>query len=496
VARASAAVLMGIALCVSGCANASVAPAFGTCPASMNAARTHIPPDRADALEFGCATVSVPVSYDNPSGERLSLTVTRVRHRDRVDPLGSLVLLSGGPGQSGLDLASTAVTLLPVGLLKRFDLVAYDPRGVGESAPINCGTEPDDPELEKPIDMRTAAGLAVVAASHRRYATVCATELGVRAGAFSTTAAVRDLDLVREMVGDERLTAIGYSYGAKVGAQYAHRFPDRVRALVLDAPSDPRTDLATTARHQVRGFEAAFDVYAAPCASRPNCPRLGDPRRFVSDLVGRAFANPIPSRRAQDTKPATGYDVLGAVVASLYEDARWPDLDEGLYEARYGDAGTLFALAESVSGSPVTDPNAPDPQDANFVINCTDAAPGPTDVEVMAAATAMVEESPLFGPSMAQQLVGCREWAVPRVVLELPTAPSTSAPVVVVGTVHDPATPYAGAVSMTEVLGRATLLTYEGDGHTAVGRSACVDAYVERYLVHLQVPPVGARCAA
>jgi pimeloyl-ACP methyl ester carboxylesterase len=307
---------------------------------------------------------------------------------------------------------------------------------------------------------------------------------------------VRDLDLVREMVGDGRLTAIGYSYGAKVGAQYAHRYPDRVRALVLDAPSDPRTDLATTARHQVRGFETAFDGYAATCASRPNCPRLGDPRRYVSDLVDRAFASPIPSGRAQDTEPATGYDVLRAVVASLYDDARWPDLDEGLYEARHGDAGTLFALAESVSGSPVKDPNAPDPQDANFVINCTDAAPGPTDAEVLAAATAMVAESPLFGPSMAQQLAGCREWDVPRIVLELPTALSTTAPVVVVGTVHDPATPYAGAVSMTEVLGHATLLTYEGEGHTAVGQSACVDGYVERYLVDLQVPPSGARCAA
>jgi pimeloyl-ACP methyl ester carboxylesterase len=460
----------------------------------MNAARTHIPPDRAEALDFRCATVSVPVSYDNPSGDRLSLTVTRVRHRDRVDPLGSLVLLSGGPGQSGLDLASTAATLLPVGLLMRFDLVAYDPRGVGESAPINCGTEPDDPQLEKPIDMRTATGLAVVGAAHRRYATTCATKLGARAGAFSTTAAVRDLDLVRETVRDERLTAIGYSYGAKVGAQYAHRFPDLVRALVLDAPSDPRTDLATTVRHQVKGFESAFDDYAAACASRPKCPRLGDPRPFVADLVARAFASPIPSGRRQDTEPATGHDVLGAVVASLYDDARWADLDEGLYEARYGDAGTLFALAESVAGPPVTDPTAPDPKDANFVINCTDAATGPTDAEVLAAASAMVEESPLFGPSMAQQLVGCREWAVPRVVLELPTALSTSTPVLVVGTVHDPATPYAGAVSMAEVLGHATLLTYGGRGHTAVGQSECVDRYVEQYLIGLQVPPAGARC--
>jgi pimeloyl-ACP methyl ester carboxylesterase len=494
VVQAAAAVLLAVALGASACSSPPVPPAFDACPASMDAARTHIPADRAGALQFGCITVRVPVSYDDASGEQLSLTVTRVRHRDRVDPLGALVLLSGGPGQSGLELASTAATLLPVGLLTRFDLVAYDPRGVGESAAINCGTEPDDPALDSALDLRTPQGLAVTTAANRRYAALCLRRLGARAGVFSTTAAVRDLDAVHQALGDERLTAIGYSYGAKVGAQYAHRFPDRVRALVLDAPSDPRTDLVTTARHQVRGFEAAFDQYAAACASRPTCARLGDPRRFVADLVARAFASPVASRRPQDSEPATGHDVLGAVVASLYDDARWPDLDDGLYEARYGDAGTLFALAESVRGEPVTDPNAPDPQDANFVINCTDAAPGPSDAEVLASATAMVAESPLFGPSMAQQLVGCREWAVPRVVLELPTATTTRAPVVVVGTVHDPATPYAGAVSMTEVLGHATLLTYEGEGHTAVGRSSCVDRHVEQYLTGLQVPPEGARC--
>jgi hypothetical protein len=149
-----------------------------------------------------------------------------------------------------------------------------------------------------------------------------------------------------------------------------------------------------------------------------------------------------------------------------------------------------------VSGPPVTDPSAPDPQDAVFVINCTDAAPGPTDAEVVAAATAIVKESPLFGPAMARQLTGCREWTAPRVVLELPTAGTTPVPVVVVGTVHDPATPYAGAVSMTEVLGKATLVTFEGQGHTAMGQSSCVDSYLERYLAALEVPAAGARCPA
>jgi len=461
----------------------------------MDAARAQIPAPRASVLEFGCATVSVPVVHEDPSGERLTLTVARVRHRDRADPIGSLVLLSGGPGQSGLELASTAATLLPMDLLRRFDVVTYDPRGVGESAPINCGTPVPDPSEEQPIDMRTAAGVGVMTAANRRFAGLCADRLGTRVGAFSTTAAVRDLDLLREALGEQQLTAIGYSYGAKVGAQYAHRYPDRVRAVVLDAPSDPRRPWPATLRPQVRGFEEAFDAYASQCAARPSCARLGDARAFAADLVARLFAQPVASRRPQDTEPANGYDVVDAILASLYDPARWPDLDDGLYEARYGDAGTLLSLVASVQGPPVSDPAAPDPADAGFVINCTDAPVGPTDAEVMAAATAIVAESPLFGPSMARQLTGCREWSAPRAVLELPGY-AGALPVVVVGTVHDPATPYAGAVSMTEVLGTATLVTYDGQGHTAMGRSACVDAYLTAYLVDRQVPPAGARCPA
>jgi pimeloyl-ACP methyl ester carboxylesterase len=492
--KATVAVLVAVALTAGGCSSAPAPMAFGACPASMDAARAQVPAERAAVLEFGCSRISVPVRWEDPSGEQLTLTVARVRHRSQVNSLGSLILLSGGPGQSGLELASTGAKLLPTGLLERFDVIAYDPRGVGESAGINCGTPPADPALSTPLDVRTASGLAVVTEANRRYAVLCAQRLGARAGAFSTAAAVRDLDALRLALGDERLTSVGYSYGAKVGAQYAHRFPDRVRALVLDAPSDPRTDWATTVRRQVRGFEETFDEYAAGCASRADCARLGDPRAFVADLVGRAFAQPIPSARRQDTEPANGYDVLRGVAAALYDDARWPDLDAVLYETRYGDSGGIFAMMESVSGPHVTDPKAPDPDDANYVINCTDAAPGPSDAEVVAVATAMASESPLFGPTFARHLTGCREWSAPRVVLELPTAPSTAAPVVVVGTRHDPATPYAGAVSLAEVLGHAVLLTYEGESHTAMGQSACVDHLVERYLVDLQVPPDGSRC--
>ena len=469
---------------------------FGACPASMDAARAQIPAERAAVLEFGCASVSVPLVHDNPSGERLSLAVARVRHRSPVDPVGSLVLLSGGPGQSGLELASTAATLLPMGLLQRFDVVTYDPRGVGESAPINCGTTPDDASVDVPIDMRTAAGVGTMTAANRRFSTVCAERLGARAGDFSTIAAVRDLDLLREALGERQLTAIGYSYGAKVAAQYAHRFPDKVRALVVDAPTDPRTAWPAALRPQVRGFEEAFDEYASGCTARPDCARLdGGPRAFAIDLIARLFAQPVASRRPQDTELANGYDVVDAILASMYDPVRWPDLDAGLYEARFGDAGTLFGLVESVQGPPVTDPSAPDPADAGFVINCTDAPPGPTDAEVMAAAATIVAESPLFGPAMTRQLTGCREWSAPRVVLELPTY-SGALPVVVVGTVHDPATPYSGAVSMTEVLGKATLVTYEGQGHTAMGRSPCIDAYLTAYLANLTIPPNGARCPA
>ncbi len=284
--------------------------------------------------------------------------------------------------------------------------------------------------------------------------------------------------------------------GAKLGAEYARLHPDRVEAAVLDAPTDPAVTWIDSIRGQVTGFEESFGHFVAWCRGRAECALLGDVRAFYEDLVRRATASPLSTMRREDRTLTTASDVVSGVVAALYDSARWPDLASSLDESAHGDSGGLRALAEA-GGS--TRPELDEPEDlrsqAQYVINCNDSGRDPTEAEVRAAAARMVRDAPVFGAWGTFNLIGCAYWDVPRTPLVVPSA-ATDFPVVVVGTRHDPATPYRGAETMARVLGNAVLLTWEGEGHTAFGRSPCVGEHVVRYLVDLVVPPAGTTCPA
>jgi pimeloyl-ACP methyl ester carboxylesterase len=316
----------------------------------------------------------------------------------------------------------------------------------------------------------------------------CAAALGSKAALFSTTATAVDIERIRSALGRPTLTYLGWSYGAKLGAEYARLYPDKVWAAVLDAPSNPRTTWIETVERHVAGFEDAFDQVTAWCATEDRCDRLGAVRAFVGDLVRRAEKSPIPSGRPGDDVPTYGIDVVDAVVAAMYDDARWPDLADGLAEAAGGDSGTLRDLIDAVRP---TDAVA----DAQLVINCNDSAPGPTEAEIKAAGARFARQFPLFGPWLSWQLFGCAFWQPARHELRPPVA-ITEHPILVVGTRHDPATPYSGAVAMATSLGTAELLTWEGHGHGAVGRNDCITGHVTAYLTSLTIPPHDTHCAA
>jgi pimeloyl-ACP methyl ester carboxylesterase len=241
----------------------------------------------------------------------------------------------------------------------------------------------------------------------------------------------------------------------------------------------------------VGGFEDTFGQFLRWCAAEERCDALGDVRNFVADLVRRAQSAPIPSGRPGDVVATNGVEVLDAVAAAMYDDVRWPDLAVGLAEAAAGDTGTLRGLIDAVRDTS-GDTNEGDSQ---FVINCNDSAPGPSEAEIKAAGARFAERFPLFGVWGSWQLFGCTFWTPERRTLPPPVA-ATPGPVLVVGTVHDPATPYAGAVEMARTLGNAELLSWEGNGHGAVGRDDCVTELVLRYLDTLSVPPTGTRCPA
>lgn len=424
--RIVAALALGAAL-VTSCSTAEESPTFGfgDC-GSLVDPDPQLPADRLAQVDFACGRLQVPVDYAHPDGGSLRVQVVRIRHAEQHDRIGSLVLIPGGPGQSGLDYAAYWASALPEGLLERFDVVTFDPRGTGKSAPINCGKTPDNDKATPTPDVVSTEGFADALALVRRFTEACAARLGDRVEHFNTDATARDLDLLRQALGDEKLTYVGFSYGAKLGAQYAHLYPDKVRAALLDAPSDPRVDAVAVTARQTRGFEQAFDRYAADCPHRSSCAPLEQPRRFVEALVKRADADPIPSGRPADTHPLGGKDVLDAVTAGLYDDQLWPVLDDALNEADDGDSGSLRELWDNAWGRTHSDdPHIVDPLDAGYVINCNDRPTGPTDAEIRAAARRLVDENPLFGPRGSAELFACHGWQPHRHVLDEPTAPLT-----------------------------------------------------------------------
>lgn len=448
-----------------------------------------VPPERLARISFTCGTVRVPLQEGRPQGAHLTIQLIRATTSPKsTTRRRTVVLIPGGPGQSGVDNHAFLVGRMSDRLVSTFDVVGFDPRGVHHSGQLRCDHDESPPTLP---DLLSDAGYARAAAEIRTVSDECLRSLGDRAARFGSTAAAGDLESIRVALGEEKLTFVGGSYGAKLGAEYARRFPSRIRAGVLDAPTDPETPWVTTVEHQVEGFERSLDEFVAWCRKQ-SCQGLRDVRGFIAALVTKADRSPIRSGRPAGDDPIVGRQVLDAVVSAMYDPVRWPDLAEGLVEADDGDSGTLWNLVDASGAGP----DASDENDARFVINCTDSAPGPTEAEIRSAGAHFRDQFPTLGVWGSWQLFGCAFWTAPRHTLTPPAAPAAP-PLVVLGTVHDPATPYAGAVSMAKVLGNgSSLVTWEGSGHTAYTRSPCIDSVVDDYLISLAVPTDGTRCAA
>jgi pimeloyl-ACP methyl ester carboxylesterase len=452
-----------------------------------------MPLERRSRLDVGCTTLRVPLDHADPGRAELDLAVVRVRHAAQHDRIGSIVLNPGGPGGSGLDSMPIWASWLPDELLTRFDLVTFDPRGVGSSAPIHCRDLPADQEAAPLPDLLSDKGFAAAKERLATQAKACLDVLGDTAGLYGTDATARDLDLLRAALGDQTLTYVGWSYGARLGAHYAHLFPGRVRALVLDAPPDPEQPWTTLVERSLTGFEDAFTSYAAGCGSRDSCAAVGDPEALLARVVGTARAAPIPSGRPAADPPATWDVVLSAVFGFLPASEQWPALDAALLEADRGDSGALYDMVDALEGKTPSRPDA-DVGDAAQAIRCTDTPPRPAADALRSDAARVAAAFPRFGEYGAWWLFACTYWTAPHRGLPVPTT-ATTAPLLVVGTRADPSTPYAGAQALTRALGpKAVLLTWDGSGHTAFGRSPCIGEHVVRYLLDVLPPATGTAC--
>lgn len=444
-------------------------------------------------MRVDCATLRVPQDWATPTGPTFDLALMRLRRTSQRNRIGSLLVNPGGPGGSGLELAAATPLFLPSEILQRFDIVGFDPRGVGRSSPLRCISDQTkdaavaadpDPVAQAEFDRQVAAARAAGAACGSRY--------GAGLRRYGTAQAARDMDAIRQAVGDARLSYLGYSYGTLLGAVYATLFPGRIRAMVLDGAVDPTQSGVAGSEGQAGGFEKAFDNLAASCRrAGSGCPIGPDARATVNRLLDRAAARPVPGRDGERRRATAGH-VLTAIAAALYSQPQWPRLQKALAAFDRGDPTEVFALADAFTG------RGPDGRysneiDVNVAVNCADDRQRPTVADVRRLQGEWRTRYPLFGSSLAMSMLSCATWPVapaPYPPVKAPGAP----PILVVGTTGDPATPYRSTAVLARLLGTGTVLTWQGEGHTAYPQTACIRDTVDDYLVRLDPPPDGRTC--
>ena len=453
----------------------------------------------ATGMSYDCASVEVPRDWADPAnGETYSIAMVRVRSADQQGRVGSLLINPGGPGASGIETAvylsyGAALGGLPTDITDKFDLIGFDPRGVGRSDPIKCIDSTDqDASFAAVPDPVTQAQFDQLAALNKKVATGCGAKYGDQLPTFATEQAARDMDALREAVGDEKLTYLGYSYGTLLGATYAQLFPTKIRAMVLDGAVDPRESFIEGSETQAKGFERAFTNFTNWCRGNAGkCPIAPDARKAVTDALTAADKQPV---RGADGRAATSGWIFVAVVSSLYTERGWASLANAMAKLRQGDAEGVFDLADQYAQRR-PDGSYSNMFDANLAVNCADTKDAPTVDEVRALQGEWRKKYPLFGGPLAVGMLPCTFWPGDRDPYPAGAA-AGAPPIVVVGTTGDPATPYENTADLASMLGTGQVLTWEGEGHTAYPNTACITNAVDGYLIDLRVPQKNLRCPA
>ena len=419
--------------------SASIAPArFVDCrPVS----RVTPPPGLEGKLNYQCAQIRVPLDYADPNGSAITLQLLKVHDSDNTASTGSLLVNPGGPGGSAIEYLLGDLSQMKPAVMQHFDLLAFDPRGVGLSTPLSCiSAKAQDTFDAVSLDVTTATGFAQAKAVARQFAQACNQKYGSTLQYFNTVNTAKDMDRVRAAVGDNQLNFLGFSYGTELGSVYAHLFPDQVRVAVLDGAVDPLTSGITQSADQLQGFEDAFDQFAASCRASAACAKLGNARQAVAGIQAAAYKHPLATSSGRTLTVALA---TTGVMEALYSRSLWTQLGTALIDARRGDGSGLLSLADEY------DQRYADGQYSNLIqaftaISCNDSKSGPSDSAIRATARRWVSEFPLFGRWSASSLFYCQQWQPVRTVPPKPTA-ATSTKVLVVGNLHDPATPYQGA---------------------------------------------------
>ncbi|MEV5703935.1 alpha/beta hydrolase [Actinoallomurus sp. NPDC052274] len=442
--------------------------------------------------QLECATITVPLNWSRPGGRRITLALNRLPATDPARRIGSLLLNPGGPGGSGTAVVAQGGMLLGTPDLKplreRFDLVGFDPRGVGDSTPVRCSTPVYDPAA--PTLPTTPAEYRRLTASSRSHGLECRKATGSLLGHVDTTSAARDVDAIRAALGESRISWLGVSYGTELGAAYARLFPGRVRAMVLDGAVDHTRSVARDAVDESAAMETEFRRFAQWCQGQADCPLRG--RDIVADfdaLTARADKGEIVDRNLG--RPLTAAEVTGGAYTYLTLTFLWPQLAQALADAEKTPSDPT-TLGQAVPG---VDPG----YTAYRAVGCQDFPPelrGFADLRARLAAVRKAAPHMWRYSEMWDMTTGCSGWPVRAANPPRPERITGAPTILVVGNTYDPATPYVWARSLARQIDGSRLLTYDGDGHTALYNSSCARTHEVDYLIAGQAPAASTVCHA
>lgn len=444
---------------------------------------------------FQCATVQVPLDYAHPDAGSIGIAINRKPATDSARRIGSVLTNPGGPGDSGIQFLRGAVGSFS-NLNTRFDLIGFDPRGIGLSSPVRCldGPQEDafnalDSVLDDPQEKQAAID------ADKNFAAGCKQRSAQVLAFVDTASAARDMDMIRAALGDAKLTYLGFSYGTYLGQHYAHLFPTHIRALALDSVVDPALEPNDFLYAQLVAFEQNLQAFLNDCRARKSAAspctyaQSGDPGTKLMALMQRLDTTPMPVGNRSLTRSLA---VIG-VLTPLYDQSAWPYLDQALTLADRNN-GTLLLRFSDLYLRRNADGTYDNVTDANAAVNCIDK-PVPTEIAVYDALGAkFASASPLFGPAFQYSNLVCAYWPVPPTGKVGPITAEGAPPILLIGGTGDPATPYAWAQSVNKTLTGSVLLTREGNGHISYTSSNCAKQAIDAYLIDLKLPAAGTVC--
>jgi pimeloyl-ACP methyl ester carboxylesterase len=499
--------MVGLSGCavVDGIRGDAGAPSISVSPQSPPPGSEELARFYAQRLEWSecegavCARLEVPLDYENPQGQTIDLAVVKVPAKRASKRIGSLVVNPGGPGASGVDYARAADFMLTRGVRQAYDVVGFDPRGVDRSSPIDCLTDPQlDSFLTADPTPDDSAEEEAFARMSRGFAQQCADRAGPLLAHVSTAEAARDMDVLRATLGEKKLTYLGKSYGSLLGATYADIFPEQVGRMVLDGVVPPDATSTETSLGQAAGFERATRAWAAFCVEEGDCPMGGSVDEVMAGLrtfLASVDRSPLP-RTGDNSVPrlTEGWASVG-IAQAMYNQGQWEFLVDAMRLAIGGDGTGLMQLADQYAHRNPGGEYADNLLEAYFAVNCLDEAETADLDERRRLAEEAAEVAPTWATYMMWGSLPCGYWPIPATGETKKVAAVGADPILVIGTTRDPATPYEWSVRLREQLADASLLTFDGDGHTAYARSNdCVDTAVDRFYLKGTVPQDGLRC--